>query len=176
MSGKNAFYSALAEFPPLDLPADMMIAVVVPESEGEALEPKQVKDAATAFDDDIDLLVEVESTSSDVASDIRFAYEKLAAYRDAENRKDRPTMRKIELLASTTGAVQMLRAAASNSNKFTLEVVPKFLQAKVEPEETLEDASRRVKHISMLEEILQSVHCPHCGKELECATCFGYGE
>jgi hypothetical protein len=160
--GRNASYAALAEFPPKDLPEGTAVADVEPEVEDNAGLP------AAPYDDTIDLLVELgDVESADIVGEIRWAYSRLAAYLDAEARKDRHAMRSIELQAPNTGAVQMLRAAASNSNKFTLEVVPKFLGGgKDESEREKELRKQTRRQLTMVEEILAEVRCPKCNEVL----------
>ena len=151
----DSFYKALAEFPPS---GGLSEAAPAPEPE------LRLADDGVALEDILD------AGAADVVMDCRWVYENVAAYRDVESANDRDRMRKIELGAPNPGAVGLLRSAASNSNKFHLEVVPKFLAVKeTAEEEDPRDRIRRVEMDRLFEQLreLMTIVCPECGRSFE---------
>ncbi len=163
LEGDGVFYATLAEFPPLAVPDDSPQAIVEP-AEAPALSEGGVDLTEAPEADDAELLERLETDADvpmNVEQQIAWAQRVLAAYQDADNRKDRDRMREIELQCPVNGGVSMLRAAVSNPNKFNLEVVPKFLlPRKDESGEDRQVRGRIEDALSVFEEILT---CQHCG-------------
>lgn len=141
----EAFYNALAEFPPDGSP---------PEREPEPI----------LSDDGVELEKEL-AQSTDIEADVRWVLHNEPGYRDAVNGKHKDRERRIEQSAPSGAAVAILRAAIRSGHKFVLEIAPKFLRKADDGDdvETPEDRRRRVNLDGLLEELDKLRECPHCG-------------